>query len=105
MLNETQQAVLKTMEENGDTAGAQVVLMDALNKTYAGQAQAAAKAAGGTAQFTAGLGETFETIGAELLPILDELGAWLSSPGSASGHANVRDQPCQRHSDRGALPD
>jgi hypothetical protein len=80
ILNETQLAVLDTMKESGDVAGAQAVLVDALNDSYAGQAQAAAKAAGGMVQFQAGLGETFETIGAELLPILDELGAWLASP-------------------------
>jgi hypothetical protein len=71
---------IKTMQEAGDTAGAQAIILGELNKEFGGQAAAAAKAAGGMVQFKAGLGETFETIGAELLPILDELGAWLSSP-------------------------
>lgn len=80
ILTDTQKAVLDQFKATGDAAGAQTVLIDALNATYGGQAQAAAKAAGGMVQFKAGLGETFETIGAELLPILDELGAWLASP-------------------------
>jgi hypothetical protein len=80
ILTDTQKAVLDQFKATGDAAGAQTVLVDALNATYGGQAAAAAKAAGGMVQFKAGLGETFETIGAELLPVLDQLGAWLSSP-------------------------
>src|SRR4051812_2737506 len=75
-----QKEQIKTMQDAGDTAGAQAIILGELNKEFGGQAAAAAKAAGGMVQFKAGLGETFETIGAELLPILDELGAWLSSP-------------------------
>jgi hypothetical protein len=80
MLTDTQLAVLASMEATGDAAGAQAVLVDALNATYAGQAQAAADAAGGMVQFKAGMGEAFETLGSKLLPLLDRLGAWLSSP-------------------------
>src|SRR4051812_11679154 len=80
ILTDTQKAVIDQFKATGDAAGAQTVLVDALNATYGGQAEAAAKAAGGMVQFKAGLGETFETIGAELLPVLDQLGAWLSSP-------------------------
>jgi hypothetical protein len=75
-----QKEQIKAMQEAGDTAGAQAIILGELNKEFGGQAQAAAKAAGGMVQFKAGLGETFETIGSELLPILDELGAWLASP-------------------------
>lgn len=87
MLTDTQKAVLKTFEETGNAAGAQAVLMDALNATYAGQAEAAAGAAGGMTQFKAGLGEAFETMGSKLLPVLDKFGAWLNSPEVQSGIA------------------
>lgn len=78
--SEEQKAAITAMQETGDMAGAQALIIAELNKQVGGQAAAAAKAAGGMVQFKAGLGETFETIGAELLPVLDELGAWLSSP-------------------------
>lgn len=80
ILTESQNAALEAFKASGDAAGAQTVLMDALNATYGGQAQAAAKAAGGMVQFKAGLGEAFETIGGKLLPILDKFGVWLNSP-------------------------
>jgi hypothetical protein len=80
MLTDTQKAVLEQFKSTGDAAGAQQVLVDALNKTYGGQAEAAAKAAGGMVQFKAGIGETFETLGSKLLPLLDKFGAWLNSP-------------------------
>jgi len=80
MLTDTQKAVLEQMKATGDAAGAQTVLVDALNATYGGQAEAAAKAAGGMTQFKAGLGEAFETMGSKLLPVLDKFGAWLNSP-------------------------
>lgn len=78
--NDQQKEQIKTMQEAGDTAGAQAIILAELNKEFGGQAAAAAKASGGMVQFKAGLGETFETIGSKLLPILDELGAWLASP-------------------------
>lgn len=78
--SEEQKAAIAAMVESGDVASAQAVIIKELNAQVGGQAAAAAKAAGGMVQFKAGLGETFETIGAELLPILDELGAWLASP-------------------------
>lgn len=77
---EQQQEQIDAMQKAGDMAGAQQIILEQLNKTYGGQAQAAATAAGGMAQFKAGAGEAFETIGAELLPLLDELGAWLTKP-------------------------
>ena len=80
VLTDTQKAVLESMKATGDVVGAQTVLVDALNATYGGQAEAAAKAAGGMTQFKAGLGEAFETLGSKLLPVLDKFGAWLNSP-------------------------
>lgn len=78
--SEEQKAAITAMQESGDMAGAQAVIIKELNAQVGGQAEAQAKAAGGMVQFKAALGETFETIGGKLLPILDKLGAWLSSP-------------------------
>lgn len=78
--SEEQKAAITAMQESGDMAGAQAVIIAELNKQVGGQAAAAAAAKGGWFQFKAGLGETFEMIGAKLLPILDQLGAWLNSP-------------------------
>lgn len=78
--SEAQKEQIKVMQESGDMAGAQAIIIAELNKQVGGQAEAAAQAAGGIVQFQAGLGETFETIGAELLPVLDQLGAWLTAP-------------------------
>lgn len=78
--SEEQKAAITAMQESGDMAGAQAVIIAELNKQVGGQAQAAAQAAGGMVQFKASMGETFETIGGKLLPILDKFGAWLNSP-------------------------
>lgn len=78
--SEEQKSAIAAMQESGDMAGAQAIIIAELNKQVGGQAAAAAQAAGGMVQFKAGLGETFETIGGKLLPILDKLGAWLASP-------------------------
>jgi len=77
---EQQAAQIDAMFAAGNAAGAQALILEELNKKYGGQAEAAAKAAGGMVQFKAGLGETFETIGGKLLPVLDKFGAWLNSP-------------------------
>lgn len=77
---EQQKAQIKTMQDAGDTAGAQAVILGELNKEFGGSAAAAAAADGGFTQFNAALGDTFKAIGAQLLPLLNELGAWLNSP-------------------------
>ncbi len=73
ILTDQQQAMLETMKAAGDTAGAQKFLIDELNKTYSGSAQAAADADGGMAQFKDRLGEAGETLATALLPVLDAL--------------------------------
>lgn len=71
ILDEQQAAMLATMKETNDTAGAQALLMDILNEKYAGSAQAAADADGGVAQFWDRIGEAKETLGAAVLPLLN----------------------------------
>lgn len=89
--SEEQKAAITAMQESGDMAGAQAIIIAELNKQVGGQAAAAAAAKGGWFQFKAGLGETFETIGGKLLPVLDMLGAWLASPAVQAAIAAVAD--------------
>lgn len=69
---------IKTMQEAGDMAGAQGVILAELNKEFGGSAEAAAKADGGWAQFSDRLGELGETVGAMLLPLLGEVVGFLN---------------------------
>lgn len=68
---------IKTMQDAGDMAGAQGVILAELTKEYGGSAQAAADADGGFAQFTDRMGEAGEKIGAALLPVLGLLAGFL----------------------------
>lgn len=68
---EEQKAQIKTMQEAGDMAGAQRVILAELNKEFGGSAEAAAKADGGVAQFWDRIGEAKETLGAAVLPLLN----------------------------------
>lgn len=71
--SDEQKAMIKAMQESGDTAGAQQVILNELNKEFGGSAEAAAKADGGFAQFQDRLGEMEETIGKAILPVLGQL--------------------------------
>lgn len=73
-----QKEQIKTMQESGDMAGAQKVILAELNKEFGGSAEAAAKADGGWAQFHDRMGEVIETIGAAALPLLDKLAGFLN---------------------------
>lgn len=64
---------IKVLQESGDMAGAQRIILAELNKEFGGSAAAAAKADGGMAQFKAQLGDVSKTIGGALLPVLNEL--------------------------------
>jgi len=77
---EQQKAQIATMQEAGDMAGAQAIILAELNKEFGGSAAAAAAADGGMAQFNDRMGELAESIGAQLLPVLNEMLAWLNSP-------------------------
>lgn len=89
--SEEQKAAITAMQESGDMAGAQAVIIAELNKQVGGQAAAAANAAGGMVQFKANLGEVAESIGAAVLPMLNELGAWLNSPEVKAAIQSVAD--------------
>lgn len=68
---------IKAMQEAGDMAGAQKVILDELNKEFGGSAAAAAKATGGWSEFQGRLGEAGETMATAVLPILGQLGSLL----------------------------
>jgi len=69
--SEDQKAAIKAMQESGDMAGAQAVIIAELNKQVGGQAAAAAAATGGWSEFQGRLGEVAEGVGGVLLPILN----------------------------------
>lgn len=77
---EEQKNQIKVMQESGDMAGAQGIILAELNKEFGGSAQAAAAAAGPMVMFKERMGELAESVGAQVLPLLDRFGAWLTSP-------------------------
>lgn len=80
-----QKAQIATMMEAGNVAGAQGVILAELNKEFGGSAAAAAAADGGMAQFKDRMGELAESVGAQVLPALNGLMAWLNSPEVQAG--------------------
>jgi len=76
--SDEQKDQIKVMQESGDMAGAQAVILAELNKEFGGSAEAAAKADGGMAQFKDRMGEAKEAIGTALLPLLGQLAGFLN---------------------------
>ncbi len=77
--NDQQKEQIKTMQEAGDMAGAQGVILAELNKEFGGSAKAAADADGGMAQLNDRWGEMMETLGGMVLPILNQVVAFLNT--------------------------
>lgn len=75
---EEQMKLGKELFETGRIGEYQALVMGELNKEFGGQAEAAAKADGGWAQFKDRMGEAAETIGGLLLPILNQAVAFLN---------------------------
>lgn len=80
-----QKEQIRVMQESGDMAGAQAVILAELNKEFGGSAAAAAAAADPMVRFHAVLGETAEGIGASLLPAIDSLTGVLTNPAVMAG--------------------
>lgn len=76
---EEQKDQIRTMQEAGDMAGAQQIILAELNKEFGGSAAAAAAADGGMAQFNDQIGELWETIGALFLPIINQAMGFLNT--------------------------
>lgn len=70
--------MITKMQQTGDMAGAQAIILGELNKEFGGSAAAAAAADGGFAQFHDRLGEMEETIGKAILPVLGILVGFLN---------------------------
>jgi phage-related minor tail protein len=68
-----QKAQIQAMQEAGDMAGAQGVILAELNKEFGGSAKAAADATGGWSEFNGRMGEAKEALGTALLPLLSQL--------------------------------
>lgn len=68
---EDQKEMIRTLQESGDVMGAQKIILDELAKEFGGSAQAQAKTfAGQIEQLKNTMGDLLETIGIQLLPIL-----------------------------------
>lgn len=86
-----QKNMIKTMVETGNIAGAQAVILGELETQFGGSAAAAAAADGGWAQFNDRMGELAESVGARVLPVLNQLMGWLNSPEVQAGITAVVD--------------
>lgn len=73
VFSEEQKAQIQAMQEAGDTAGAQAVILAELNKEFGGSAAAAAAATGGWSEFNGRMGEAKEALGTAILPLLSQL--------------------------------
>ncbi len=66
-----QKNMIKEMVKMGDTAGAQQIILDELNKEFGGSAKAAADASGGMAQLEGKMDNLKQKVGEALLPVMD----------------------------------
>ena len=74
-----QKNVIKKLQETGDMAGAQKVILAELNKEFGGSAEAAGKTfAGQLVILKNAIGNVTETLGAALLPKLTEFLNWIT---------------------------
>jgi hypothetical protein len=76
---EQQKEQIGVLFDTGHAADAQRMILAELNKEFGGQAEAAARADGGWAQFTDRMGEAAELAGNALLPVLSDLFGFLNS--------------------------
>jgi phage-related protein len=108
--SDEQKAQIQAMQEAGDMAGAQAVILAEQYKEFGGSAAAAAEATGGWSEFNGRMGEAKETLGAAVLPLLntlagvlvsdvmpvieevaDAFAAWLADPATQEGIRQIAD--------------
>lgn len=78
--SEDQKAMIKSLVETGDVAGAQQIIIAELNKEFGGSAAAAADTyAGRQAALAAQFENIQQTLGVALLPVLEEFGLFMST--------------------------
>jgi hypothetical protein len=75
--NDQQREQIASMVKAGNTAGAQKLILAELNSEFGGAAEAARKAAGGTATLAMRYGEIKETVGGFVSGALTSLSQWL----------------------------
>jgi hypothetical protein len=68
-----QKEQIKAMQEAGDVAGAQGVILAELNKEFGGSAKAASDAAGASEVYKDKMNDLKEKIGAEMIPVTEKL--------------------------------
>lgn len=77
---EAQKKQIKTLQESGNTMGAQKIILAELNKEFGGSAAAAGRTAGGQFKHLKDtLDGVFESIVAKVLPTLVKLAGWLAA--------------------------
>jgi hypothetical protein len=76
-----QKEMIKGMVEAGNVMGAQKVILAELNKEFGGSAAAAAAADGGFHLLQQRFDDVKQTIGDELMPVLQTFMGWLAGPG------------------------
>jgi hypothetical protein len=80
-----QKNMIKSLQESGDMAGAQKIILNELNKEFGGSAEAAGKTFSGALEIAKNaLGNVYEAIGAKLLPVLTDVAnkfaTWINAP-------------------------
>lgn len=70
---QTQMDMVRSMVEAGNTAGAQALILDELNREFGGSAEAAREADGGMIALSNAIGDLGEVIGTAALPKLTDL--------------------------------
>ena len=80
-----QKNMIQALQESGDMAGAQQIILNELKTEFGGSAEAAGKTfAGALAISKNAIGNVFETIGGKLLPVLTSSGkkfsTWINAP-------------------------
>jgi hypothetical protein len=74
---EDQKAVIRSLQETGDMAGAQEIILAELERQVGGTAEATVT---DTKKMEIAFGQVSEQIGTALLPLLNEFTTWLTSP-------------------------
>jgi hypothetical protein len=75
---EEQKEQIRVMQEAGNVAGAQRLILAELNKEFGGSAAAAAAADGGWARVNDRIGEMWEAVGVKLLPVINKFADYLN---------------------------
>ena len=86
--SDQQKKMLKDMVEAGDIAKAQKIILDELNTTYGGAAEAAGKATSGAAAYAKATGDLREEIGRQINETSEPLKGWFA--GIIQGFADAK---------------